>query len=96
MSRLLLQTLGTKYSNNKLFLVVKHAEDFPQSPKIATYANKIVSAMVSCTPAEKTLLLAEVTSMEAAIGCVSTVLITIQEQIESKFWLGGLCPLSLL
>ena len=52
--------------------------------------------MVSCTPAEKTLLLAEVTSMEAAIGCVSTVLITIQEQIESKFWPGGLWPLSLL
>merc|ERR1712183_704139 len=34
--------------------IVKHANNFPQSPKIATYANKIVAATVTCTTEEKT------------------------------------------
>ena len=87
MSRLLLLLLGTKYSNNKLFLVVKHANNFPQSPKISQYALKIVAATVTCTAEEKTSLQAEVTSMEAAIVSVTIVLVELQDQIESKFGL---------
>ena len=45
---------------------------------------KIVAAVVNCTADEKALLQVEVTSMEAAIVHVTTVLVTIQEQIESK------------
>merc|ERR1719400_2165992 len=63
--------------------IAKHANNFPQSPKIATYAMKIVAAVVNCTTDEKALLQVEVTSMEAAIVHVTTVLVTIQEQIET-------------
>ena len=94
-----LETFQTKHFNNKLFLVVKITEDFPQSKQITTYAKKISTSTVTCTTAEKALLLTEVTSMESAIATVTVSLVAIQEQIESKFWLGqvsGLSPLSLL
>merc|ERR1719510_1881102 len=63
--------------------IVKHANNFPQSPKIAVYANKIVAATVTCTAEEKTSLQAEVTSMEAAIVSVTIVLVELQDQIET-------------
>merc|ERR1712183_90901 len=63
--------------------IVKHANNFPQSPKIATYANKLVAATVTCTTEEKTSLAAEVTSMEAAIVSVTIVLVELQDQIET-------------
>ena len=78
------------------FLVVKITNQNPQSTKITTYAKKISTSTVTCTTAEKALLLTEVTSMESAIDSISVVLVAIQEQIESKLWLRGLCPLSSL
>merc|ERR1719384_1281249 len=63
--------------------IVKITDQNPQSTKITTYANKIISASVTCTSEEKASLLTEVTSMETAIVSVTTVLVTIQEQIET-------------
>merc|ERR1711981_686822 len=63
--------------------IVKITTEFPQSPKITTYAKKISSTTVTCTTEEKTSLQAEVTAMESAIESISVVLIAIQEQIET-------------
>merc|ERR1712183_505817 len=63
--------------------IVKITENFPQSTKITTYANKISTSTVTCTTAEKALLLTEVTSMESAIATVTVSLVAIQEQIET-------------
>merc|ERR1711953_4084 len=51
--------------------IVKITNQNPQSPKITTYAKKISTATVTCTAAEKTSLLTEVTSMETAIANVA-------------------------
>merc|ERR1712241_1000113 len=58
--------------------IVKITEDFPQSKQITTYAKKISTSTVTCTTAEKALLLTEVTSMESAIDSISVVLVAIQ------------------
>ena len=64
---------------------------------LSTYAKKISGSTVTCTTEEKVSLMAEVTALDTAIAKVKSALAAIQEQIESKLWLGGLlCPLSLL
>merc|ERR550539_1045649 len=63
--------------------IVRITNQNPQSTKITTYAKQISTASVTCTTTEKASLLSEVTSMEAAIESVTTVLVAIQEQIET-------------
>ena len=60
---------------------------------LSTYAKKISGSTVTCTTPEKVSLMAEVTALDTAIAKVKSALAAIQEQIESKLWLGGLSSL---